>query len=208
MTSADRVHWGLADNEGTIRDVIGSTGTLLNHVKFDSYGNSILGTAPITDFLFGYTGRIWDPASGLYNNRARWYDPKIGRFLSEDPWGFAAGDANLYRYCRNNPINLTDPSGLCSSWLGSGSGNSVSVSGLGTVRVSNPSYIDQTLFGSYSGGGSNADFQRLVMVGHTSIIIWLEGRSCWSAPVTYPIPMAAGDCLMALDAGITGTEAL
>jgi uncharacterized protein RhaS with RHS repeats len=40
------------------------------------------------------------------------YDPKIGRWISEDPLGFAAEDPNLYRYVLNNPTDLTDPSGL------------------------------------------------------------------------------------------------
>jgi uncharacterized protein RhaS with RHS repeats len=40
------------------------------------------------------------------------YDPRIGRFLDEDPTGFAAGDTNLYRYTGNNATNATDPSGL------------------------------------------------------------------------------------------------
>ena len=40
------------------------------------------------------------------------YDPSVGRFLSEDPIGFAGGDANLYRYVGNSPTNFTDPSGL------------------------------------------------------------------------------------------------
>ena len=39
------------------------------------------------------------------------YDPTVGRFLEEDPKGFAAGDANLNRYVGNNPLNYTDPSG-------------------------------------------------------------------------------------------------
>jgi len=40
------------------------------------------------------------------------FDPLAGRFLQEDPEGFAAGDANLYRYVGNGPTNATDPSGL------------------------------------------------------------------------------------------------
>jgi hypothetical protein len=44
--------------------------------------------------------------------RARYYDARVGRFLSEDPIGFAGGDVNLYRYVGNSPINYTDPSGL------------------------------------------------------------------------------------------------
>ncbi len=45
----------------------------------------------------------------MYQNRARWYDPNTGRFLSEDP----AGDGpNPYRYSGNDPINFRDPTGL------------------------------------------------------------------------------------------------
>jgi RHS repeat-associated protein len=57
-----------------------------------------------------FTGRDAD-ATGLYYYRARYYDPTTQRFLSEDPIGFAAGDANLYSYVFNDPTNLTDPSG-------------------------------------------------------------------------------------------------
>ena len=47
--------------------------------------------------------------------RARYYDPKVGRFLSEDPIGFAGGDSNLYRYVSNNSIKYRDPRGLLRS---------------------------------------------------------------------------------------------
>ena len=40
------------------------------------------------------------------------YDPKVGRFLKEDPIGTAGGDPNFYRYCGNRPTDRTDPSGL------------------------------------------------------------------------------------------------
>jgi hypothetical protein len=46
------------------------------------------------------------------------YDPTVGRFITEDPSEFEGGDYNLYRYCGNDPMDLTDPTGLCS---GSGS---------------------------------------------------------------------------------------
>ena len=58
-----------------------------------------------------YTGRELDGESGLYYYRARYYDPQTGRFLSEDPIGFDAGDQNLYRYVANNPITFVDPDG-------------------------------------------------------------------------------------------------
>ncbi len=60
---------------------------------------------------FQYSGREND-ATGLYYYRARYYDPRVQRFLSEDPLEFDSGDANLYGYTINNPVNLIDPTGL------------------------------------------------------------------------------------------------
>lgn len=53
-----------------------------------------------------------DVAFGFYEYRARAYHPGLGRFMSEDPKLFDAGDYNLFRYCYNDPINHTDPMGL------------------------------------------------------------------------------------------------
>ena len=50
--------------------------------------------------------------TGLQNNLNRWYDAGTGGWLSQDPKGFAAGDANLYCYVGNGPIEKTDSSGL------------------------------------------------------------------------------------------------
>jgi RHS repeat-associated protein len=49
--------------------------------------------------------------NGFYYMRARYYDPDVGRFISEDPIGFKGGDVNLYAYVQNNPVNFVDPSG-------------------------------------------------------------------------------------------------
>jgi RHS repeat-associated protein len=63
-----------------------------------------------TRFLF--TGREWLGELRLYDYRARMYQPELGRFLQPDPKQFLAGDFNLYRYCHNDPINKSDPTGL------------------------------------------------------------------------------------------------
>ncbi len=55
-----------------------------------------------------YTGREYDPDSGLYFYRARYYDSRVGRFTSKDP----IRSINPYVYVGNNPINYTDPYGL------------------------------------------------------------------------------------------------
>jgi RHS repeat-associated protein len=49
--------------------------------------------------------------NGFYYMRARYYDPAVGRFISEDPIGFDGGDVNLYAYVLNNPILFIDPWG-------------------------------------------------------------------------------------------------
>ena len=67
-------------------------------------------TNPAVDVLFAYTGRYRDKDTGLQNNLHRWYDPKTGRWMTEDPIGFEAGDANVNRYCGNGPTMATDPS--------------------------------------------------------------------------------------------------
>ena len=60
--------------------------------------------------VYGFAGRQYDEESGLYYNRARMYDPNIGRFTSVDPMGLSGGP-NLYAYVDNSPLNLVDPSG-------------------------------------------------------------------------------------------------
>ena len=46
---------------------------------------------------YAYTGREFDVETGLQYNRARYYDATTGRWISQDPMGFDAGDSNLYR---------------------------------------------------------------------------------------------------------------
>jgi RHS repeat-associated protein len=59
---------------------------------------------------FQYTARESDPETGLYYYRARYYDPNVGRFASEDPIRFKGGN-NFYPYAHNNPAVLRDPTG-------------------------------------------------------------------------------------------------
>ncbi|REJ67373.1 MAG: RHS repeat-associated core domain-containing protein [Planctomycetota bacterium] len=117
LTSEGNVLWPLADNLGTVRDLaeyddVGDTTSVVNHITYDAFGNVTSETAAAVDHLFGYTGRAFDEATGLQNNLHRWFDPVTGRWASEDPIGFAAGDANLYRYVGNGPTNGVDPTGL------------------------------------------------------------------------------------------------
>jgi RHS repeat-associated protein len=104
-----QVTWSLGDRQGSIVDLVNEQGAILNHFVYDSFGNRTGTTS--ADFRFGYTGRELDTETGLYYYRARYYDAAVGRFISEDPIGFSAGDTNLYRYVNNSPTNWTDALG-------------------------------------------------------------------------------------------------
>jgi RHS repeat-associated protein len=101
-----------ADGLGSVTSLTDGSGQLADSYVYDSFGNLTASTGTITN-PFQYTGREYDPETGLYYYRARYFDPVIGRFISQDPVGFGAG-LNFYAYVRGNPANLIDPSGLTS----------------------------------------------------------------------------------------------
>jgi RHS repeat-associated protein len=105
-----QVLWALADNQGTVKDLIDNNGNAVSHINYDSFGRVVSQTGS-SNFRYGYTGRDLDSETGLDYYRARYYDAAVGRFISEDPIGFAAGDTNIYRYVGNSPTNYNDPSG-------------------------------------------------------------------------------------------------
>jgi RHS repeat-associated protein len=112
LTQAGTMRWPLADNLGTVRDIVDSSASVLNHLKYDAYGKVTSESNAAVDFLFAFTGRERDEETGLQFHRARYYDPAVGRWMSEDPIGFAAGDGNLARYVGNRVTDVTDRSGL------------------------------------------------------------------------------------------------
>lgn len=89
-----------------------ASGAVGKSVEYDSFGDLKSQTNAAVEHLFAYTGRFLDELTGDQNHLHRWYDPDIAQWLSEDPIGFAGGDANLKRYVGNSPANAADPSGL------------------------------------------------------------------------------------------------
>jgi RHS repeat-associated protein len=117
LTQPGNVLLPLTNNVGTVCDLAQynagtGTTTVVDHRVYDSFGNLVSQTNAAVDFVFGFTGRPLDEATGLQNNGNRWYDAKVERWLSRDPMGFLAGDPNFYRYVGNVPTNASDPFGL------------------------------------------------------------------------------------------------
>src|SRR5262249_10905199 len=101
-----------ADGLGSITRITDAGGNEVKSYEYDPWGNRTeSGTLTVDGADYGFAGREWDAETGLYYYRARYYDPKAGRFISEDPIAFLGG-INMYAYVRNGPTILVDPSGL------------------------------------------------------------------------------------------------
>ena len=117
---ADKTYWALADNQGTVRDVVDDSGALAEHTEYDSYGiGNITSGSAVSSFQF--TGKFFDSATGLQWNGGNWYNPSIGRWMSQDRL-FPDSGANSYEYTYNNPTSFTDSSGFAPDAPPMGSG--------------------------------------------------------------------------------------
>jgi RHS repeat-associated protein len=107
QTASGVVSYFLTDHLGTTRALTDASGSLTSTLNYDSFGNVTSGAAPSR---YTYTGREADSDTGLMYYRSRWYDPQVGRFISEDPVGFKGG-VNSYLYAGDDPIRFVDPHG-------------------------------------------------------------------------------------------------
>jgi len=100
----------LPDTLGSTVALGDSTGTLQTQYTYEPFGVTTQ-TGSASTSSYKYTGRE-DDGTGLMYYRARYYQPRLQRFVAEDPIGFSGGDVNLYAYVADNPLMYTDPSGL------------------------------------------------------------------------------------------------
>jgi len=105
------------DALGSVTGLVNSSNQLVNRYQYTPWGELETGESKYATYdPLGFTARERDDETRLYYYRARYYDPQLGRFISEDPIGLAGGP-NVYAYVNNNPINNTDPTGL---WCAAG----------------------------------------------------------------------------------------
>src|SRR5580698_5993567 len=113
----------VSDWRGDVRLVLNTAETgsaaVVQQVDYDAWGNvtnlvdptcSVGGTALCWQ-PFGFGGGLWEPSTGTVRFGRRDYDPQAGRWTQKDPVGFEGGQANLYRYVGDDPINESDANG-------------------------------------------------------------------------------------------------
>ena len=109
----------LDDEQGSIRYLTGSDGSIRNHYRYSAFGESITAEETVPNRL-KYNAQMADELTGLYYLRARYYNASLGRFTQEDT--IYNDGLNLYAYCNSNPVMYSDPSGFaketCKSKVG------------------------------------------------------------------------------------------
>ena len=119
INAAGDVAWYLTDHQGSVMALADNNGAILDERTYDAFGNITSDNQIIANSgdRYSFTGLPRDPETGQVIAWRRLVDTVHARFDEEDPEGFGAGDANLYRYVGNDPTNMTDPTGMWGEWL-------------------------------------------------------------------------------------------
>jgi RHS repeat-associated protein len=182
------------DHLGTSQKLIDQSGHVVWSAKAEAFGSTTVDPASTITNSLRFAGQYYDAETGLHYNWNRYYDPKLGRYISSDPIGLGAG-LNLYGYVAANPVRNFDPYGLL-SWLdawehykgGSGTDLSMSFDEINTrgVRVTDFSKVNAARCkGCKSGSEHIVDTKGHYVLGHWlllgSITLKIEGdmvRTC------------------------------
>ena len=98
------------DHLGSVRSVTNQAGEVVWSADYLAFGTRYGVTGSDFEEWHGFTGKEYNPDTGLYYFNARWYDSELGRFISEDP-ARDPNNPNLYVYCWNNPLIRMDSTG-------------------------------------------------------------------------------------------------
>jgi RHS repeat-associated protein len=118
IDSNSQIYYYHTDHLGAPQLMTNSAGITVWKALYEPFGKATVTVNTIANNL-RYAGQYFDQETGLHYNWHRYYDPKVGRYISSDPIGLEGG-LNTYSYAYNNPLRWTDPTGL----MGFGGGGS------------------------------------------------------------------------------------
>ena len=112
-------YYYLKNAQGDILGLTDNTGTQVVSYTYDSWGKLVSITGSLADTIgvknpYRYRGYRYDTETGLYYLQSRYYNPEWGRFINNDSKAGSVGELlglNIFAYCKNNAINMEDPSG-------------------------------------------------------------------------------------------------
>lgn len=183
VNASGAASWYLSDRIGSVRDITDSSGTPLNHIDYTAFGAITSETNPTYGSRHRWTARERDIETGLQYNRARHYDVTTGRWSTEDPIRFLAGDANLYRYAANSPTLHTDPQGLASIKIPAGDWIDIKLNDLGFKQIKGPpsfspkdiaNWLASNLIGVFSAPGDLVTYIGLSLLKSKLQNIYIE----------------------------------
>ncbi len=146
---ADKQYFYRKDAQGNIVAILDRDGNIVvkyiydcwgNHAVIDANGQDIVNMQHIGNLNpFRYRSYYYDTETGLYYLQTRYYDPELGRFISQDSIEYADYESvnglNLYAYCGNNPVNNIDPMGTW-SWKKFWAGLGLVVTAVAAIAIS------------------------------------------------------------------------
>ncbi len=103
--------WYLTGKLGSVRDIVDTSGTVIDHISYGAFGSIRAETNPSAGSQFKFDGIQYDTITGLYNDWHRNYDSTIGQFITFDPTQFRSGEFDLYKFSLNSPVNFIDLNG-------------------------------------------------------------------------------------------------
>ena len=115
MQRGGATYYYTQDAQGNVTGLLNAAGSVVQQYHYTPYGEAQAGYGTIVN-PYQYKGREWDAEARLHYMRARYYDPQLGRFLSEDPLGLAGG-INPTAFVGAEPVNRIDPSGLLCTYV-------------------------------------------------------------------------------------------
>ncbi|HET7585535.1 MAG TPA: RHS repeat-associated core domain-containing protein [Gemmatimonadaceae bacterium] len=170
--SDSTVYFYVREAPGHVVALVDTTNQVVDTYEYSPYGTLLSSTEAVAQPL-KYMGRELDSETGLYYVRARYYDPDVGRFISEDPIGLNGG-INPYAYAAGDPLNTRDPAGLCQRVafmvIDTAAGG-----GLDTTYATR----------NVCGGGGQSTFENILNivvsqfgVGSGALLFWSGGGDC------------------------------